>query len=160
MHVEPSIAEGIRDMTVTIGEQANVSCSVLGSELADIEWKVDDTVYERCSAESNTDICVENSYYMSDMRTIRSALIFTDRSSLDVGSHTVECAVYSAVQGNPYGSSTAIARVQAMTSEFYSLSLSLSLSSWSQLYSSFIVNVFVPSYNLGSLLGSLLKCTN
>ena len=116
MHTVPSITEGIRDMTVDIGQQANFSCSVLGSEVVDIKWTVDGTVYERCSADNNSDICFENSY-MSDM--IRSTLIIADSSSLGVGSHTVRCAV----QGNqlPYGSSTANVDVQAIISEFYYL---------------------------------------
>ena len=129
MHTVPSITEGVHDMTVTIGEQANVSCSVLGSELVDIKWTVDGTVYERCPAENNTDICFENSY-MNDTRTIRSTLIITDSSSLEVGSHTVECAVYSAVQGNQFGSRTTFLHVEAIESEFHSLSLGSALSMW------------------------------
>ena len=132
VHIVPSITEGIRDMTVTIGEQANFFCSVLlghSSEVVDIKWIVDGTVYERCPAESITDICFENSY-MNDTRTIRSTLIITDSSSLDVGSHTVECAVYSAVQGNQFGSSTTFLHVEAIASEFHSLSLGSALSMW------------------------------
>ena len=85
-----SISEGVQNKTVTIGEQANFSCSAVGSEV-DIQWKVNDTVYESCPAEGHTDICFKNSN-MSDSAT-RSTLIITDSSSLGVGTHTVQCIV-------------------------------------------------------------------
>ena len=127
IHAEvPQLTEDIHDMTVTIGEQANFSCSGLSSGREDIEWTVDGAVYERCSAEDNTDICFENSY-MNDTRTIRSTLIIPDRNSLGVGSHTVECTMYTAVQGNWSAiineSSTTFLHIEAAASEFHSFSL-------------------------------------
>ena len=86
-----SITEGVQNMTVIIGEQANFSCSAVGSEV-DIQWKVNDTMYEICPAEGHTDICFENSY-MNDTATTRSTLIITNSSSLGVGTHTVQCIV-------------------------------------------------------------------
>ena len=119
MHAVPSLTEGIHEMTVTIGEEANFSCSGLSTGIEDIGWTVDGTVYERCSAENNTDICFENSY-MIDTRTIRSTLIITDSSGLGVGSHTVQCAMYGAMQGNwsaiIIGSSTTFLHVEATAS--------------------------------------------
>ena len=123
-HAVPQLTEGIHEMRVTIGEQANFSCSGLSFGREDIGWTVDGTVYERCSAENNTDICFENSY-TSNTTTIRSTLIIPDRNSLGVGSHTVQCTMYTAVQGNPssIGSSTAFLHVEAAASEFHSFSL-------------------------------------
>ena len=86
-----SITESVQDKTVTIGEQANFSCSAVGSEV-DIEWTVNGTEYESCLAEGDTDICFKNSY-MSDTVTTRSTLIITNSSNLGVGSHTVQCIV-------------------------------------------------------------------
>ena len=86
-----SIAEGVQNMTVTIGDQANFSCSAVGSEM-DIQWKVNDTVYESCPAEGDADICFENSY-MSDTVTTRSTLIIADSSGLGLSSCIVQCIV-------------------------------------------------------------------
>ena len=80
-----------QDMTVSIGEQANFSCSAEGSAV-NIEWTVDDEEYEICSPAGDTDICFKNSY-MSDTATTRSTLIITNSSSLGVGTHTVQCVV-------------------------------------------------------------------
>jgi len=89
--VRASITESVQNKTVTIGEQANFSCSAVGSEV-DIEWTVNDTVYESCPAEGHIDICFENSY-MSDTVITKSILIITNSSSLGVGTHTVQCVV-------------------------------------------------------------------
>ena len=85
-----SITDSVWDKTVVIGEQASFSCSAVGSEV-DIQWKVNDTVYEICPAEGPTDICFESSY-MNDSAT-RSTLIITDSSSLGIGTHIVQCVV-------------------------------------------------------------------
>ena len=50
-----SIEEGAQDMTVTSEEQANFSCSVVGSEV-NIQWTVDGNEYESCSQGKDTDI--------------------------------------------------------------------------------------------------------
>ena len=89
--VRASIAEGVQNMTATVGEQANLSCSAEGSEV-DIEWTVDGEEYEICSPGRDTAICFENSY-MSDTATTRSTLIIANSSSLGLGSHTVQCVV-------------------------------------------------------------------
>ena len=86
-----SITESVQDKTVTIGEEANFSCSAVGSDV-DIEWTVDGKECEICSSAGDTDICFENSY-MSDTATTRSTLIITDSSSLGLGSYTVQCVV-------------------------------------------------------------------
>ena len=78
-------------MTVTIGEQANFSCSAVGSDV-DIQWTVDGTEYESCPAVGDADICFENRY-VNDTATTRSTLIITDSSGLRAGSHTVQCIV-------------------------------------------------------------------
>ena len=86
-----SIAEGVQDKIVTSEEQANFSCSVVGSDV-DIQWTVNGTEYESCPAEGDIDICFESSY-VNDTATTRSTLIITDSSSLRVGTHTLQCIV-------------------------------------------------------------------
>ena len=71
-----SITEGAQDITVTSGEQANFSCSAVGSEV-DIQWTLGGTEYEICLPQGDADICFENSY-MSDTVTTRSTLIIID----------------------------------------------------------------------------------
>ena len=86
-----SIAESVQDKTVTIGEQANFSCSAVGSEV-DIQWTVNGAEYESCLAVGDADICFKNSY-MNDTVTTRSTVIITNSSNLGVGRHTVQCIV-------------------------------------------------------------------
>ena len=86
-----SIAEGVQDVSVTIGDQANFSCSAVGSEM-DIQWTVNGAEYESCPAEGDADICFENSY-VNDTVTTRSTLIIADGSSLGLSSYIVQCSV-------------------------------------------------------------------
>lgn len=121
MHTVLFVTEGVQERTVTLGEQAQFSCSVVGSEV-DIEWIIDDSRFERCPALGDTDICFTNSY-MSDTATTRSTLIITDSSSLGVGDHSLQCIVTQDSVGINLSSRIAFLHVLSTTSEFYSLSL-------------------------------------
>ena len=61
MHTVLFITEGVHDMLVIIGEQANFSCSAVGIEV-DIEWTVDGTEYDSCPPGRDSVICYESSY--------------------------------------------------------------------------------------------------
>ena len=111
-----SITESVQDKRVTIGEQANFSCSAVGSEV-DIQWKLNDTVYGNCPAEGQADICFKNSY-MNDTVTTRSTLIIANSSSLGLSSYIVQCIVEQDLDSDfgaePFQESTASLHIQGM----------------------------------------------